>query len=162
MEQLTGSQFRPGNAADADHIAIWLADFEAALHTADRAGLASLFAQECNWRDLLAFTWKNTTRVGTDAIVDTLINAQPEIQAREFEVARNRTTPREVERAGVDVIEAIFGFETAVGRGHGVVRLLAAHPDTAWVLMTSLSELKRSEESITTPLQSNPEGSRHA
>ena len=46
------------------------------------------------------------------------------------------------------MIEAIFAFETAVGRGHGVVRLLAAHPDKAWVLMTSLDELKGHEEPI--------------
>ena len=155
MQELTASRFRSRNAADADHIAIWLADFESALHTSDRAELASLFAEECHWRDRLAFTWTITARRGATAIVDTLIIVQPQIHAREFEVARNRTSPREVTRAGVGVIEAIFGFETAVGRGFGLVRLLAAHPDKAWMLMTSLSELKRPNA-----LQSNPERSR--
>ncbi len=148
MEELTASRVRPGSAADTDHVAIWLADFEAALCAGDSADLASLFAEECHWRDLLAFTWNITPHQGIAAIVDRLVKAQPTVQARNFEVAKNRTAPREVKRAGVDVIEAIFEFETAVGRGHGVVRLLAAHPDKAWVLMTSLEELKGHEAPI--------------
>ena len=61
-------------------------------------------------------------------------------------------TPRPVVRAGVDVIEAIFSFETNVGRSHGVIRLT---PDTnnsgqlkAWSLLTKLEELKGFEEQL--------------
>ena len=53
-------------------------------------------------------------------------------------------------RAGTNSIEAIFKFETAVGRGHGILRLI---PDTAdgnrpkaWTLLTALEELKGFEE----------------
>jgi cation diffusion facilitator CzcD-associated flavoprotein CzcO len=148
MEELTASRIRPGSAADSDHIGIWLADFEAALSARDRTDLASLFADECHWRDLLAFTWNITPREGAAAIADTLIEAQPRILAHNFQVAKNRTPPREVKRAGASVIEAIFEFQTAVGRGHGVIRLLMAHPDKAWVLMTSLTELTGCEEPI--------------
>jgi cation diffusion facilitator CzcD-associated flavoprotein CzcO len=148
MEELTASWTRPGSVADVDHVGIWLADFEEALRAGDAANLASLFADECHWRDLLAFTWNITPHEGTSAIVDRLIQVQPKIQAQKFAVAKGRTAPREVKRAGVSVIEAIFEFETALGRGHGVVRLLAAQPDKAWVLMTSLEELKGHEEPI--------------
>jgi len=156
MEELTASRFRPGNLADADHVAQWLADFEAALRDCDRVELAALFAEECHWRDLLAFTWNITPHQGTAAIVDTLVKAQPRIQAKNFEVPKNRTAPREVKRVGLKVIEAIFEFETQVGRGHGVVRLLAAQPDKAWGLMTSLEELKGHEEPIS---ERRPSGS---
>ena len=45
---------------------------------------------------------------------------------------------RRLQRAGTDVIEGIFRFETEVGRGFGVVRLLAAEPSKAFQLMTGL------------------------
>jgi len=148
MEELTASWTRPGSVADGDHVGIWLADFEEALRAEDRANLAALFADESHWRDLLAFTWNISPHEGTSAIVNRLLEVQPTIQAQKFRVAQNRTPPREVKRAGVSVIEAIFEFETALGRAHGVVRLLAAQPDKAWVLMTSLDELKGREEPI--------------
>jgi Flavin-binding monooxygenase-like len=148
MEELTASWTRPGSVADRDHVGIWLADFEEALRAGDGTNLASLFADECHWRDLLAFTWSISPHEGTAAIVNCLLAVQPTIQAHNFRVATNRTPPREVKRAGVSVIEAIFEFETMLGRAHGVVRLLAAQPDKAWVLMTSLDELKGREEPI--------------
>ncbi|MFM0222991.1 NAD(P)-binding domain-containing protein [Paraburkholderia dipogonis] len=148
MEELTASWTRPGSVADGDHVGIWLADFEEALRAGDGTNLASLFADECHWRDLLAFTWSISPHEGTAAIVNCLLAVQPTIQAQNFRVAANRTPPREVKRAGVSVIEAIFEFETMLGRAHGVVRLLAAQPDKAWVLMTSLDELKGREEPI--------------
>ena len=47
--------------------------------------------------------------------------------------------PRKVTRAGTDAIEAIFKFETAVGRGSGIIRLIpdAADGNTlkAWTLL---------------------------
>lgn len=159
MEELTASRFCPGNLADADHVAQWLADFESALRSRDQAELASLFADECHWRDLLAFTWNITPLQGSTAIASRLAETQARIQARNFEVPKNRTAPREVKRVGVSVIEAIFEFETELGRGHGVVRLLAEQPDKAWVLMTSLEELKGHEEPIN---QRRPSGAAFA
>ncbi len=62
-------------------------------------------------------------------------------------------------RAGTNNIEAIFNFETAQGRGSGIVRLV---PDTAdgdrlkaWTLLTALDELKGFEEQLGT---SRPRG----
>lgn len=148
MKELTANRIRPSNLDGSDHVAQWLADFEAALRRCNRAELVSLFAEECHWRDLVAFTWNITPKIGVAAIVDRLLEDQPRIRARNFNMCGQRTAPREVMRVGVDVVEAIFEFETEVGRGHGVVRLLAAQPDKAWVLMTSLHELKGHEEPI--------------
>ena len=42
---------------------------------------------------------------------------------RAFRIDPDRTAPRHVTRAGTSAIEAIFRFETAAGRGSGVLRL---------------------------------------
>jgi putative flavoprotein involved in K+ transport len=73
---------------------------------------------------------------------------QGTVKARGFAIAEGRTPPRRVQRAGIDVIEGIFRFETAVGRGFGVVRLPASEPSRAFQFMTGLHELKGFEEKI--------------
>ena len=138
------------SGADVAHAAIadWLERFEVALRATDRAALASLFAPECHFRDMLAFSWTLRPAEGVDAVLDVLTNAQPTIKAENFAVAEARTKPRLVKRLGIAVYEGIFRFETALGRGHGVVRLLADEPEQAWVLLTSLDEIKGHEEKI--------------
>ena len=142
------NESRPTRATDADYVAQWLAKLDVALRRDGRTALASLFADECHWRDLLAFTWNITPHQGAAMIADALTRAQQETKAGNFQLALNRTPPRRIKRVGIDVIEAIFSFETAKGRGHGVVRLLADEPGKACVLMTSLDELKGYEEPI--------------
>ncbi len=131
----------------------WLAAFEEALTTADAAALQGLFLDECHWRDLVAFTWHNAAHVGHAEVVAGLQAYQPAIKARNFCVAGQRAAPRVVRRLGVEVIEAFFDFETELGRGTGVLRLSAqdgASPVAvrAWVLSTTLQELKGYEEQI--------------
>src|SRR5687768_5232609 len=126
----------------------WLESLEAALGDRSTSAIAALFAQDSHWRDLLAFTWSLTPLSGADRIAAAMARRQATTQARGFAIAKNRTAPRRVRRLGIDVIEALFDFETAVGRGHGVLRLLADDPSQAWVLSTSLEELKGFEEKI--------------
>jgi cation diffusion facilitator CzcD-associated flavoprotein CzcO len=126
----------------------WLERFEAALTACDKASLARLFAPECHFRDMLAFSWTICPRQGAEAIAAFLAGAQTGTGAHDFSLAEYRTPPRLVRRLGVEVYEAIFRFESTTGRGFGVVRLLAENPAQAWVLMTSLDELKGHEEKI--------------
>ena len=55
-------------------------------------------------------------------------------------------------RAGTNTIEAIFKFETAQGRGSGILRLIPDAGDgnrlKAWTLLTALDELKGFEEQL--------------
>ncbi len=129
-------------------VAQWLGQFDVALQDANQASLASLFASDGHWRDLLAFTWSITPRQGAETIAALMVARQPATRARGFAIAEGRTPPRRVQRAGIDVIEAIFQFETGVGRGFGVLRLLASEPAKAFQMMTSLHELKGFEETI--------------
>ncbi len=134
--------------SESELIAQWLSNFDAALESASRAAVASLFASDGHWRDLLAYTWSITPCAGAEEIAALMIAKQGAVKARAFAIAEGRTPPRRIQRAGVDVIEGIFKFETNVGRGFGVVRLLAAEPSKAFQLMTGLHELKGFEEAI--------------
>ena len=75
-------------------------------------------------------------------------------QARpsQFKANLDRTPPRQVIRAGREAIETIFTFDTAQGRGTGVLRLVPDESDggklKAWTLMTALDELEGFEERI--------------
>jgi putative flavoprotein involved in K+ transport len=126
----------------------WLGRLDVALQGGSRASVASLFAPDGHWRDLLAFTWSITPRQGADDIAALMVAKQETARTRGFAIAEGRTPPRRIQRAGFDVIEGIFRFETAVGRGFGVVRLLASEPSKAFQLMTGLHELKGFEEKI--------------
>ena len=126
----------------------WLHDFEAALNSGDAARIAALFAPECHWRDILAFTWNLRTASGAAAIAERLLPALSRTAPRELRLAAGRTPPRRVKRAGTEAIEAIFAFETEVGPCNGVVRLVSegGEPPRAWTLMTALDEIRGHED----------------
>ena len=69
--------------------------------------------------------------------------------------------PRTVTRAGTEAIEAIFRFETAEGRGSGVLRLTPDADGTckAWTLHTALDALKGHEEKVG---RARPKGSSYS
>ena len=125
----------------------WLGDFAEALASGDAERLAPLFADECHWRDILAFTWNLQTTSGATAIAHRLAPLLAQAAPHALQLAEDRTPPRLVTRAGTAAIEAIFTFETAVGRCNGVVRLVyeGARP-RAWTLMTALDEIRGHED----------------
>src|SRR5690349_19804070 len=102
----------------------WLARFENALAARDGIRLASLFVADSYWRDVLALTWRIGTITGPTAITTELAAHAACARPAAFELAPGRAAPRRVTRAGTEAIEAIFRFETAEGRGSGVVRLV--------------------------------------
>lgn len=134
-----------GTVSDATHVTRWLANFESALSRGDFAALSEAFAQQSHWRDLFALTWNITPRNGRDEVVSSLLKAQAGAKARDFRLAEGHTPPRRVTRAGENVLEAIFQFETETGRGLGVLRLKEADLDHAWIFCTSLHEIKGAE-----------------
>src|SRR5215475_11386925 len=102
---------------------LWLAQFEAALAAPGPARLATLFHADSHWRDVLALTWQIQTVDGSDAILRELPAHAGRARPIGFKLDARRTAPRNVRRAGTDAIEAMFNFETAQGRGSGIVRL---------------------------------------
>ncbi len=130
----------------------WLAQFEEVLAEPDEALLRQLFHPDSYWRDVLALSWNIQTLNGRDAILKALPPLARSMAPTSFAVAPGRAAPRKVMRAGTNAIEAIFDFETNVGRGCGVIRLIPDEDDgnrlKAWTLLTELGELKGFEEQL--------------
>ena len=130
----------------------WLVQFEEALARPDDGLLDALFHHDSYWRDVLALSWNIQTLNGADAILNELRTLAPRAAPRGFAIDPNRRAPRKVMRAGTHAIEAIFKFETAVGRGSGILRLIPdaddGHTLKAWTLLTELGELKGFEEQL--------------
>jgi putative flavoprotein involved in K+ transport len=128
----------------------WLASLESALQSRDTSRLASLFHEDAHWRDILAFTWHYSSARGSKNIAGHLAAAQPKIAAHAFHLPPSRTPPRYVKRLGIDSLEAIFEFTTAVGRGEGIFRLSSSDGSEmkAWLLATTLETLTGHEEKV--------------
>ena len=128
----------------------WLAEFESALAKSGGGSLESLFHPDSYWRDVLALSWNLQTINGAQAILNELRLRAKDAQPSGFRIDPDRAPPRRVTRAGTNCIEAIFKFETRVGRGSGIIRLIQDAADgnrlKAWTLLTALDELKGFEE----------------
>jgi putative flavoprotein involved in K+ transport len=113
----------------------WLADFHDALVMRDKARLQALFADECYWRDFLAFTWNIVTLEGRERIWNMLSERLGEVKPGKWQI-------EQVDEPD-DTIGAWFSFETAVGRGKGHLRLKDGR---CWTFFTTLRELMGHEE----------------
>ena len=114
----------------------WLQNFQSALTSGQPAAVSALFAEDCYWRDLVAFTWNIRTQEGRGAI-------EAMLAARLADVAPSAIgIDGEATEAG-GVTECWFNFETRVARGRGHLRLQG---DLAWTLLTTMVELKGFEE----------------
>ena len=135
-----------------DQVTRWLLLFEQALSSASFDTLRELFHEDCHWRDLLAATWEVKTVSGLRNILALIESFTPDTRPYGFQITQDHAAPRAVVRAGVEVIEAIFCFETRVGRCFGVIRLTPPTSNTdqlkAWSLLTKLEEIKGFEEQL--------------
>ena len=117
----------------------WFAAFEHALATGDHEAAAGLFADRSFWRDLVAFSWNITTVEDPAGVRDLLEATAAHTGAHGFATSE---PPGEAD----GVTTAWFTFETAVGRGSGLLRLIDADGPKAWTFLTTLDELKGFEE----------------
>ena len=140
----------PASSSPAqDRVDTWLAAFEAALTARDVDRAAGMFAATSFWRDLIAFTWNLKTVENPDGVADLLRATLDQTDPTGFRTAE---PPDEAD----GVTTAWIEFETAVGRGRGLLRLDA--DDKAWTLLTTLYELKGHEEPKGT---ARPKGAEH-
>ena len=116
--------------------AAWLDRFSNALGRRDIEAAVGLFGCECYWRDLVAFTWNITTCEGRDEIAAMLAETLPRVAPSGWRLESEA-------RDDAGVVEAWIRFETAVGRGRGLLRL---RDGVGWTLLTTLQELKGFEE----------------
>src|SRR5271169_5700064 len=97
----------------------WLAQFESAVRSRDVRPLKRLFHPDSYWRDVLALSWNLQTINGADAVLKELPLLADRTEPSHFRIDPDRAAPGRVRRAGTDTIEAIFKFETTLGRGSG-------------------------------------------
>ena len=128
----------------------FLARFGAALESGDIEAATNMFAPECYWRDLVAYTWNIKTMEGRDQVRDMLKACLARVKPSHWHVAEGETASE-----GGGVMEAWISFETDVARGYGLIRV---KNEGIWTLLTTMVELKGHEEKagFTRPL-----GARH-
>jgi putative flavoprotein involved in K+ transport len=141
----------PTTGTPQAEVEAWLAAFEAALQAADGPAAAALFATDCYWRDLISFSWNLTTVEGRSEVAELVSATAASTGASGFVTAE----PAD-EADGVTT--AWISFETAVGRGRGMLRLVDEDGPKAWTFLTTLHELKGHEEPRGT---ARPMGAQH-
>jgi putative flavoprotein involved in K+ transport len=126
----------------------WLGRFASAVESKQIADITALFGLECWWRDLLALTWDFRTAQGPERIAALLQEGLEPSGLGSIE-PYDRWGPSLVEAGDTTWLELIFRFETRVGRGRGVARLVPGSDDEtwrAWIVTTVLEELEGHEE----------------
>jgi putative flavoprotein involved in K+ transport len=116
--------------------AAWLDRFAGALTAPGTADWSALFAEECWWRDLVAFTWTIVTLEGASAIADMAATQAEAIGAHGF-------APDDPALPLTDENQGWFTFETATARCRGHVQLVGGK---ARILLTAAVELIGHEE----------------
>ena len=111
-----------------------------ALAAGDIDALVDLFAAECYWRDLVAFTWNIKTCESKNAIRDMLQSQLEAIRPGGFALDEKESVS---EDGGV--VSAWLKFETELARGYGHIRLQEGR---IWTLLTTMTELKGHEEPL--------------
>jgi putative flavoprotein involved in K+ transport len=158
-EDMTQLDERPGaappliqtTAPATDPATAWFAAFEDALVARDIDRAASLFAATSFWRDLIAFSWNITTVENPTGVADLLTATLDGADPSSFRLIEPAETAD-------GVTTAWFEFETAAGRGRGLVRIVDDDGPKAWTFLTTLYELKGHEEP---QRDSRPMGAEH-
>lgn len=118
----------------------WLERFETALRARDVRAATDCFATTSFWRDLVSFTWNLVTVEDRSGVADLLEHNLERTDPSGFATAE----PADLADG---VVTAWIEFETAVGRGRGLLRLVEEDGEwRAWTLLTTLHELKGHEE----------------
>ncbi|GME27838.1 Flavin-containing monooxygenase-like protein [Neofusicoccum parvum] len=147
----TKSQSPPANPTDI--ASQWLTSFASALSSNDlTTSLPAILHADCWWRDTLALSWDLRTIRGLPALQDYLGAQQPRFQLRPTALAdsSNFAPSAKTPIEGLEWVESMFSWETSVGRGKGMLRLVQDEAGAwkAYMLYTALQELKGFEEKV--------------
>jgi len=128
-----------------DVVTTWLADFDQALAQGDEKAMSRLFVEQSYWRDIVSFTWDWGYVAGSHDIAAALRKHAKGVQPRNFRLKQDFTPPELTHRIQGPVLEGFLEFETLLGRGRGLVRMVPdpASPTgyRAHTLLTTLHEL---------------------
>jgi putative flavoprotein involved in K+ transport len=116
----------------------FLDKFGKALEAGQIDEAVGMFADQCYWRDLVAFTWNIKTMEGRDQVKDMLKARLAEVKPRNWQIAEGEDA---TDSDGL--MESWISFETDVARGYGLIRVKNGQ---IWTLLTTMVELKGHEE----------------
>ncbi|GLQ36453.1 monooxygenase [Rhizobium albus] len=116
----------------------FLDKFGKALESGQIDEAVGMFADQCYWRDLVAFTWNIKTMEGRAQVKDMLQARLAEVKPTNWKVAEGEDA---TENDGL--MESWISFETDVARGYGLIRVKNGQ---IWTLLTTMVELKGYEE----------------
>ncbi|KAK9453468.1 hypothetical protein V1511DRAFT_504833 [Dipodascopsis uninucleata] len=131
----------------------WLTSFNWALKHGSATDVANVFLERGFWRDMLSLSWDFHTLEGRENIASFVGQHLSDSGLSNFELDSNRYVPRIVSMdEGYEMIQAFLTFETKVGKGTAVVRLVKDIHDErkpkAFNLYTCLDSLNGSEERL--------------
>src|SRR5215210_6865632 len=126
-------------------VQVFLEQFETALAAGDLDATVAMFAPECYWRDLVAFTWNIKTMEGRDEVRDMLAHRLTDVKPRDWRVADG-----EVATEAGGVTEAWISFEGVLRRRRHLRVRNRADPDAAAAyneaVKVGLTALKNAEK----------------
>lgn len=144
------STVQPSAANARNVVQLWVESFHQALKSTTVAELSSIFHRDAWIRDFLGFSWDFRTIQGSAKLADYIAQHRStagvaSICPREkgdFQPVFKQPAP------GVHWVESMFDFETSVGRGKGMLRLVADDDNIwkAYLINFTLQELKGFEE----------------
>lgn len=132
----------------------WLSKLESTFAGGDFSQLGELFSEDSWWRDILTLQWEFRTIHGREATQDFLQENRksgPLSSLRLHETGKFQPHLETVdEKAGFAWISSLFHFETSVGVGSGVLRLIQESHGVwkAYAVYTALQDLKCHEEPL--------------
>ncbi|KAJ5633917.1 hypothetical protein N7528_001759 [Penicillium herquei] len=130
----------------------WFNNLQAQILRPDSINLTGLFHSESWWRDMLALDWDMRTLHTASEIQDFLRKRQSQAQLSSFKLQDQGKWKPQVEQIfdGLSWVSSMFFFETACGKGTGMVRLTQSDDGIwkAYAIYTSLQELKGAEEPL--------------
>ena len=136
------------DTAPAAEAAAWLATLGDTLASGDVDATLDLFADDCYWRDLVAFTWNVKTMEGKPAIAAMLRATLAAARPSDWQVTTASGSRGEP-------IKAWFTFSTAAGKGNGILSL---EGEKCRTILTTLQSLDGHEEASG---RTRPMGVRH-
>jgi hypothetical protein len=130
----------------------WITEFNFYLDTGDIAKILTLFHEDCWWRDMLALTWDFRTihplpKVAT-FVKDNLLQSQ--LHNCKIRKEGHFAPSLQIPVENLHWIQSMFDFETKLGSGTGVIRLVQGNDGEwkAFAISTTLQELKDYKENV--------------
>lgn len=128
----------------------WLASFEKEIVANNVSAITGLIHQDGWFRDHLALSWDFSTLRGLDKISTFLTKHLAQAGLRNLKIQETGKFAPHTEHPITELqwVESMFSFDTAVGSGKGMVRLVQTAEGSwkAHMLYTALQELKCAKE----------------